>query len=230
MLGVLVNMVAVVLGSTIGLLCKKGIPQKVSTVLMSGVGLCVVYIGIDGALEGSNTVALVLAMALGAFLGAVLDIDGGLNRLGDKVTSVCRARGGQFSNVGEGFVSGTLLFCVGAMMVVGSLEAGLTGDNTTLYIKSLLDFISSMVLSVTLGAGVMLSALAVGVLQGSVVLLSGVLQPLLSDMAIAEMTCAGSVIIFGLGCNMLGFGKIKVANLLPAIILAPLFAVLCSWI
>ncbi len=230
MLGVLVNVVAVLLGSTIGLLCKKGIPEKVSTVLMSGVGLCVVYIGIDGALQGSNTVVLVLAMALGALVGAVLDIDGGLNRLGDKVTSACQAHGGRFSNVGEGFVSGTLLFCVGAMTVVGSLEAGLTGDNTTLYIKSLLDFISSMVLSVTLGAGVMLSALAVGVLQGGVVLLSGVLQPLLSDMAIAEMTCAGSVIIIGLGCNMLGFGKIKVADLLPAIILAPLFAVLCSWI
>lgn len=222
MLGVLANVAAVMVGSLIGVLCKKGIPEKVSAVIMSGVGLCVVYIGIDGALEGSNTIVLVIAIALGALIGALLDIDGGLKKLGDWVSEKFKSTGGKFSNVGEGFVSGTLLFCVGAMTVVGSLDAGITGNNETLYIKALLDLISSMVLSVTMGIGVMFSAVAVFVLQGGIVLLAGVLQPLLSEVAIAEMTCAGSVIIMGLGFNMLGFAKIKVADLLPAIVLAPI--------
>lgn len=229
MLGVLVNVAAVLVGSAFGLLCKKGIPKQISAVLMSAVGLCVMYIGIDGALQSNNTIALVLALAVGALVGSLLRIDDGLVRLGDIITEKSRAKSGG-SNLGEGFVSGTLLFCVGAMTVVGSLQAGLTGDNTTLLIKSLLDFISSMVLTLSLGAGVMLSAVAVGVLQGGIVLLAGVLQPLLTDTAIAEMTGAGSVIILGLGMNMLGITKIKVADLLPAIVLAPLFALLFSWI
>ncbi len=222
MLGVLVNVATVIVGSLIGLLCKKGLPEKLSAVIMSGVGLCVLYIGIDGALEGTNTLILVISVALGALIGALLDIDGGLNKLGDWVTNKCKSTGGKFSNVGEGFVSGTLLFCVGAMTVVGSLEAGISGDNTTLFTKALLDLISSMILSVTMGIGVMFSAVAVLILQGGIVLLAGFLQPLLSEVAIAEMTCAGSVVIMGLGFNMLGFSKIKVADLLPAIVIAPI--------
>lgn len=224
MLGVLVNVATVIIGSLIGVLCKKGLPEKLSAVIMSGVGLCVLYIGIDGALEGSNTLVLVIAVALGALIGAALDIDGALKRLGDWVTERCKSTGGKFSNVGEGFVSGTLLFCVGAMTVVGSLEAGISGDNTTLFTKALLDLVSSMILSVTMGIGVMLSAVAVLILQGGIVLLAGLLQPLLTEVAIAEMTCAGSVIIMGLGFNMLGFSKIKVADLLPAIVIAPILA------
>ncbi len=226
MLGVLANVAAVIVGSLIGILCKKGIPEKVSTVIMSGMGLCVAYIGIDGALEGSNTIVLVIAIALGALIGSLVDIDGALKKLGDWLTEKCKTSGGKFSNIGEGFVGSTLLFCVGAMMVVGSLEAGISGDNTTLYTKALIDMISSIVLSVTMGIGVMFSAVAVFILQGGIVLLAGVLQPLLSDVAIAEMTCAGSVIIMGLGFNMLGFTKIKVANLLPAIVIAPILTFL----
>lgn len=221
MLGVLVNVAAVVIGSLLGLVFKKGIPEKVASVVMSGVGLCVVFIGISGALEGENTLVLVVSVALGALVGSLCRIDDGLTKLGDWVTARAR-RGGKLGNVGEAFVSGTLLFCVGAMTVVGSLEAGISGDNTTLYVKSLLDLISSMILSVTMGVGVIFAALAVLVIQGGLVLLSGVLEPVLTQTAINEMTCAGSVIIMGLGFNMLGFSKIKVANLLPAIVFAPL--------
>lgn len=221
MLGVLVNVAAVVIGSLLGLVFKKGIPEKVASVVMSGVGLCVVFIGISGALEGENTLVLVVSVALGALIGSLCRIDDGLTKLGDWVTARA-GRGGKLGNVGEAFVSGTLLFCVGAMTVVGSLEAGVSGDNTTLYVKSLLDLISSMILSVTMGVGVIFAALAVLVIQGGLVLLSGVLEPVLTQTAINEMTCAGSVIIMGLGFNMLGFSKIKVANLLPAIVFAPL--------
>lgn len=220
MLGVMVNIATVIVGSVMGLLFKKGLPERLTGLLMSAVGLCVVYIGIDGALSGENTLILVISMALGAVIGGLLGIDKGLNKAGDWLTEKCK--NGKFGNVGEGFVSGSLLFCVGAMTIVGSLDAGLTGNNETLYIKALLDLISAMILTVTLGGGVMLSAVSVLVLQGGIVLLSGLLQPLLTAHAIAEITCVGSVIILGLGLNLLGITKIKVADLLPAIFIAPL--------
>ena len=226
MLGVLVNVATVLVGSLLGLLFKKGIPEKVSSVVMSGVGLCVLYIGISGALEGQNTLILVGSVALGALIGSLCHIDDGLNKLGDMVSARGKQKSGKLANLGEGFVSGTLLFCVGAMTVVGSLEAGVSGDNTTLYVKSLLDLVSSMILSVTLGIGVIFAAVSVFVLQGGLVLLSGVLQPLLTDAAITAMTCAGSVLIMGLGLNMLGVTKIKVADLLPAIVIAPILTLL----
>lgn len=220
MLGVLVNVATVIVGSVVGLLFKKGLPERLTALLMSGVGLCVVYIGIDGSLQGENTLVLVISIALGAVIGGLIGIDKWLNRGGDWLTK--KFKNGKFGNAGEGFVSGTLLFCVGAMTIVGSLDAGLTGNNETLFIKALLDLISAMVLTVTLGGGVMLSAVSVFVLQGGIVLLSGLLQPLLNAHTIAEITCVGSVIILGLGMNLLGITKIKVADLLPAIFIAPI--------
>ncbi len=222
MLGVLVNVATVIVGSLVGTLCRKGLPQRLTSAIMTGLGLCVLYIGIDGALEGQNALVLVLSVAIGTLIGTLLDIDGKIHWLGDWVAE--KSRRGQQKNagIGEGFVAGTLLFCVGAMTVVGSLDAGITGDNQTLFTKALLDLMSSLVLSATLGIGVIFSAFSVLVLQGGLVLLAQLLQPLLTTYAIAEMTCAGSVIIIGLGMNMLGVTKLKVADLMPAIVLAPL--------
>jgi len=227
MLGVLVNVVTVIVGSTLGLLLKKGLPEKLKTVVMSGMALCVLYIGISGTLESNNAIIVVISIALGALIGSLIGIDDALNRLGDWVSAKARGKGGKLSNLGEGFVSGTLLFCVGAMTVVGSLEAGITGDNSTLLTKALIDMVAALVLTTTLGGGVMLSAVAVGILQGGIVLLANVIQPLLTTAAIAEMTAAGSILIMGLGINMLGIAKVKVADMLPAIVIAP---VLCRLI
>ena len=226
MLGVIVNVVAVLVGSAIGLICKKGIPKRFTDAIMTGIALCTVYIGISGALKGENTLILIISIVLGAAVGTALDIDGFIGRIGDRLEKRFAKDDGSIS-VAQGFVTASLLFCIGAMTIVGSINAGL-GDNELIFTKSLLDFISSIMLSVSLGIGVLFSAAFVLVFQGFFALLSGVLAPVLSDAAIAEMTCAGSVMIVGLGLNMLGITKIKVANYLPALVFAPVAAIIAA--
>ncbi len=221
MLGVLVNVFTVILGGGVGLLCKRGIPRHLTDAVMLGIGLCTLYIGIDGALAGENILIVIAAMVLGAIVGTLLDIDGGINRLGAWVERKFRAENGKTS-LAEGFVTASLLFCVGSMTVVGSLNAGIAGDNEMLFTKSTLDLVSSAMLSASLGAGVLLSAAFVLVFQGGIVLLSSLIAPVLTDAAIAEMTCAGSLLIMALGFNLIGLTKIKVANYMPAIFFAPL--------
>lgn len=225
MFGVIVNTAAVILGSFIGLVFKKGIPKKLTDAVMLGIGLCTLYIGVSGTLKGSNTIVLILSVVLGAMIGTALNIDGAITRLGDALEKRFSPKGGKVS-VTQGFVTACLLFCVGAMTIVGSLNAGLTGDNEMLLTKSVLDFISAIMLSVSLGIGVLFSAAFVLVFQGGLVLLAGFLQPVLDTAAINEIVCAGSLLIVALGLNLLGITKIKVADYLPAILIAP---ILC-WI
>ena len=223
MIGVFVNVATVLLGSAVGLLFRKGIPERISKALMLAIGMCTIYIGIDGALEGSKTIVLILSMVFGTLIGTLIDIDDKINRIGLFIEKKMK-RGDDHSSIAEGFMTASLLFCVGAMTIVGSLNAGLTGDNTLLFTKSILDLISSCLLASTLGIGVMFSALFVLVVQGGLVLLAGLLQNVLTDPAlIAELTCAGSVMIIALGLNLLGVTKLKVANFLPALLLVPLF-------
>ncbi len=216
MLGTFVNAGAILAGSLAGLLLKKGIPEKMNDAIMKGVSLCVVYIGLDGCLEGTNALITILSVVLGAILGCLLDLDARLGSLGNFLERLLQSGNGSLSN---GFVTASLLFCVGAMAVVGSLQSGLTGDHTTLFAKSLLDGISSIVFAASLGVGVALSAGAVLLYQGAITLLAQALSPVLSEFVIAEMTCVGSLLIIALGLNMLGVTKIKVMNYVPAIFL-----------
>lgn len=222
MVGVLVNTVAVIIGSLIGLLFKKGIPEKVSGAIMTGIALCTLYIGISGSLKGENTLVLIISIVLGAAIGTLIDIDKGITRLGEWVEKKFSSKGNGQVSVAQAFITASLLFCVGAMTIVGSLTAGLTGDNETLFTKSVLDFISAIMLTVSMGIGVIFSAAFVLVFQGSIALLAGVLAPVLSDAAVNELICCGSMLIVGLGLNLLGLTKIKVANYMPALIIAPL--------
>lgn len=223
MTGVLVNVATVLLGSGIGLLLKKGIPERVSKAVMTAIGLCTIYIGIDGALAGDNTIVLIVSMALGTALGTLIDIDGKIEKLGNFIERKTVKKEGKKLNITQGFMTASLLFCVGAMTIVGALNAGLNGDNKLLYTKSVLDLISSCMLASTLGVGVMLASVFVLVYQGGLVLLAGLLQNVLTDAALtAEITCAGSVMIIGLGLNILGVTKLKVANYLPALLFVPL--------
>lgn len=221
MIGVLVNTLAVIAGSSVGLLFRRGIPEKISKAVMTAIGLCTLYLGISGALVGQNAIIVILALVLGTGLGTVLDIDGAIARLGNWVESRFRQPVVGGASIGEGFVTASLLFCIGSMTIVGSLNAGLLGDNTMLFAKSVLDLISSTMLAVSLGLGVLVSAAFVLVFQGAIVLLAQVLAPVFSQAAIAEMSCAGSILIIGLGLNLLQITKIKVADMLPAIVLAP---------
>lgn len=217
MLGTTVNAIAVIIGSLIGLLLKKGLPKRLSDAVMTGVGLCVVYLGIDGCLQGQNPLIAVISIAVGAIIGTLLDLDGKLNAFGNSVEKRFNKNAGAKVSLAQGLVSSSLLFCVGAMAIVGALQSGLVGDNQTLYTKSLLDFISSIVFASSMGIGVLFSSVILFIYQGSIVLLAGFLSPLLDDAAIAEMTCCGSILLIGLGLNLLGVTKIKVMNYIPAI-------------
>lgn len=229
MIGVLVNTAAVIIGSLVGLLLKKGIPERLSDAIMKGIGLCTIYIGISGSLKGQNTLVLIISMVVGGAIGALCDLDGGLKKLAGLVEAKFKkgkTDGKPAVSLAEGFVTASLFFCVGAMTVVGSLNAGL-GDNELLLSKSVLDLISSVILASSLGLGVMFSALFVLVFQGALALCAGFLLPFLGDYVIAEMTCAGSVLIIALGLNIIGLTKFKIMNYLPAIFLPML---LCQFI
>ena len=216
MIGAVVNTLAAVVGGLLGSLLKKGIPERFADLVQKGLALCVLYIGIKGSLVGTNTLVTILSLVLGAILGELLDIDRGIERLGAWAQRKL-SKGG--SRLGEGFVTASLLFCVGSMAVVGSLQSGLTGNHETIFTKSMLDFVSAIILASSLGLGVCLSGAFVLVYQGAIVLLARWAAPVLSDYVVAEMSCAGSLLIVALGLNMLGITKLKVANLLPAMFL-----------
>lgn len=244
MLGTLVNAAAIIVGGAIGLFLKKGLPKKMADTLMKGLGLCTLYIGISGCLEGENTLVLIVSMVAGTIIGEAIDLDDKINRLGQFLerkfggkksdaaevpeTSAAAAPQARKVSLAEGFVTSSLLFCVGAMAIVGSLQSGLTGNHETLYAKSMLDFVAAIIFASTLGAGVMLSASLLFVYQGSITLLAQFIEPFLTDPVIAEMNCVGNVIIIGLAMNMLGISKFKVMNFVPAIflpiLLCPLFS------
>ena len=232
MLGVVVNAVAILLGGLVGLLLKKGIPERFSGAVMTGIGLCVAFIGIQGALGGENPIVLIISIVLGVAVGTALQIDRRLHSLGQKIEAKLSPAALPDESAGEskpkipiaqGFVTGSLLYCIGAMAIVGAINSGLTGDHSVLFTKSIIDMISSIVLAATLGVGILLSAVTVFLYQGTLVLLAQLLGPLLeNESMIAELTSVGSVIIIALGLNLIGVTKIKIADFLPAILFAPI--------
>ena len=219
MLGVAVNAGAIIVGTILGLLFKKGISAKINSAIMMGVGLCVIFIGVSGMLQDINPIIAVVSIVPGGLIGTLIDIDKGLHRLGDRLSAKFSKKGE--NNFTKGFVSASLLFCVGAMAITGSISAGLTGDNNILYTKSILDFISSIMFASAFGIGVMFSAIPLFIYQGAIALCAGFLEPVLSSGAISAITCVGSIIIMGLGLNIAEVSKFKIANYLPAILLAP---------
>ena len=217
MLGTIVNAAAILVGGTLGLLLKKGIPERVSSGIMQGLGLIVIYIGISGMLKGQNILIATISIVIGGAIGMILDFDGRFNRfVGNMEQKFAKSESGS-SRLSEGFITATLLYCVGAMAVVGSLNSGLTGNHEVLFTKSILDGVSAVIFASTLGAGVLLSAVAVFVYQGAITLAAQFLAPVLSDATIAEMTCVGSLLIIAIGLNMLKLTKIKVMDFVLAI-------------
>lgn len=214
MKGTLVNAAAVITGAAVGLLLKRGMPERYQQTIMQGLGLAVGIIGLQMAFKTQNILIVILSVVVGAVLGEALNIDAWLNKLGNWLTAKL---GNQYGNVGEGFVTASLVYCIGAMAVVGSIQDGLTGDASTLYAKSMLDGISAIVFASTLGIGVALSSISVLIYQGSITALAGAFSTLLTGSIITELTAVGGVLIIGISLLMLEVKKIKVANLLPAI-------------
>lgn len=216
-LGTIVNTLTVILGAALGLLLKKVIPKKLGNALVTGVGLCVLYIGIDGTLKCGNPLIMIISMVLGATVGTLLDLDGKVTRLGNMLEKKFSKNADGSSTFGAAFVQSFLLFCVGAMTVTGAIQSGMTGDNTLLYSKSVLDFVSAIIYASTMGAGVFLSAPALLVYQGAITLAAMALGNVLTEAMISEMTAVGSLLIIGIALNMLGITKLKLMDYIPAI-------------
>lgn len=224
MLGTIVNTIAVIVGASIGLLIKKGIPKRIGDSLMKGLGLCSLYIGISGAFEGENTLLMIISMVAGILIGETIDIDRRINTLVRAIESKF-SKSSNKSNISQGFISASLLFCVGSMTIVGAMEAGLSGDNTMLFTKSVMDFFSSIIFASTLGIGVLFSSVFVLIYQGGLTLLAIFMAPLLNTSVINEITCVGSLIIIAMGLNVLGITKIKLMNFIPAMFLPIVFSI-----
>ena len=225
MLGTIVNSITVIVGCLVGLIVKGRLTEKISTTIMNGLALCTLYIGISGALNGGDTLIMIISVAIGALIGEIIDIDKWLNKLGYYLESKFKNKKESNISIDEGFITSSLLFCVGAMAIVGSLESGLRGNHDTLFTKSILDGISSIIFTSSLGIGVIFSAVTVFVYQGSITLGAGLLSGVLSTSVITNMSAVGGLLIIGLGLNMLGVTKIKIANLLPAIFLPIIFQI-----
>ncbi len=215
--GAVVNFFVVIVAGFFGLLLKKGIPEKVKTALMHGMALCVMYIGITGFFETkAKIIVIIISFALGSVLGELIDLDKQINRLGLRLQKKLSRGDGRFA---EGFVTATLLFCVGAMTVVGSIESGINGDNSMLYSKTVIDSVSTVALTATFGAGVLFAAIPVLLIEGGITLLASFVSPVLTEVAVTQMSIIGSALIIALSLNMLGITKIKVMNYLPSILL-----------
>ncbi len=217
--GAVVNFFLVILGSLLGILFKKGIPEKIQKTLMTGMAFCVLYIGITGLFEdGANILIMIVCFAVGSLLGELIDLDKRINQLGLRLEKAVNKKDGN-TKIAEGFVAATLLFCVGAMTIVGSIDSGISGNNTTLYSKSVIDCVAAIALTSSMGIGVIFASLSVLVIEGALTLLANVISPILNSYIIAQMSVIGSLLIIALALNMLGITKLKVMNFVPALLL-----------
>ncbi|WAW14714.1 DUF554 domain-containing protein [Peptostreptococcus equinus] len=219
---VLLNGLAIMIGSIIGVLLKKGIPEEINKALMKAMGLVCIYIGIGLMLKGKNSILIIVAIGVGTLLGEILNIDGRINRLGARIQS--RFTKNSNSKLTEGFVTASVLFCAGGMGVVGALNVGLSGNGDILMAKSVLDFIVSIVFSATLGIGVGFSSITLILYQGIFVLLASILSPFMKEAAIGNISGVGGIIIIAIGFNLALESKIRATNIAMAIFIPIILA------
>lgn len=227
MIAQVINGVAIAIGALIGNKLRGGISERFRSILMQAMALAVMLIGITGAIKTTDSLIVVISLAIGAVIGESINIEKRLEGMGDALKRCVKGAEASFT---EGFVSASLIFCVGAMAIVGSLDAGLRGEYSTILTKSLIDGITAAMLASTLGIGVTFSAVAVFVYQGLITLLAGLLQPLLTESIITEMSAVGGLLIFAIGLNMQGITKVRVGNLLPAIFVPMAYIPIYNWI
>lgn len=220
MTGTLINATAIVAGALLGATVLRRIPSQMQTTVLQGIALCTVGIGLSMALQAENWLVVIAGLALGGVIGEWLDLDGRLNRLAARLEQALRFGPGQFA---RGFTTATLVYCVGAMAINGALQDGLTGRYDILLVKTALDGTTSIFFSAALGYGVAFSALPVLLFQGSVSLSASIIQPWLKPAAIEAMMATGGLLILAIGLNLLEATRIKVVNLLPALVWAAVF-------
>lgn len=222
MLGTIVNTIAILVGGFVGLLLRGGIPQKYKTIVTQATGLSVLALGLAGAISKinepeANPILFIVSLVVGGLLGEWLGIEAGLEKLGNWLQGKLRTKK-EYGSISTGFVAASLMFCVGTMAVLGALESGMQNQHTTLFAKSTLDGITAIVMASSLGMGVLFSSISVFLYQGAITLLAGAISPFLSAAMLREIALVGGVMIAALGLNMLGITKIKVGNMLPAIL------------
>lgn len=225
MLGTIVNTVAIIFGSLLGVSLRRGIPDDTKETVIAAIGLAVLLIGLRSALKSDDLLLVIISLALGAVLGEMMKIEDRLERLG-------RWIGGRMGRAGEGlsqgFVTASLVFCVGAMAIVGALESGLAGNHQTLFAKSLLDGVTSIIFASTLGIGVVFSALSVFVYQGAITLAAAYLKPFLTPAVVTQMTAVGGLLIVAIGLNILAIKKLRIGNMLPGLFIPLIYHMLRS--
>lgn len=231
-LGTIVNTAAIILGGASGTVIKSGLPQRYKNIIMQAIGLSVLVVGVSGALQGMYRITkegtisrefitiMIFSLVIGGLIGEFVNIEEKLDKVGLWFQN--RFIKGD-STFAQGFVTASLIYCVGAMAIVGSLEDGLMGNTNTLFAKSILDGVSAIVFAATMGIGVTFSAIPVLIYQGSITLLAGFVKPWLTADVISQMSLVGSILIMGIGLTMLEIKKIKVGNMLPAIFLPFIF-------
>ena len=232
MIAVFVNCIAIIIGSLIGVIFSSKISDNLSRVVQTGAGVVTMVIGIEMALAYENIIFLAMAIIAGGILGSWMDIDGKILLLGDALGKlVLRKKNSQgqqeqgSSNFAYGFLNASVLFCVGAMAILGSIKAGIDGDYTIIFTKSVLDGFMAIVFAAALGIGTAFSALSVLVYQGALTLLSGLVAAYTNDVLLAELGATGGILIIMIGVNLMGLAKIKTANYLPALVLSVVFVV-----
>lgn len=228
-MGVIINVIAIVIGTMIGLFLKRGMSEKMSSHIMQGLALITFIIGLKGALVDQDMILLIVSISLGGYLGEMMQLEENIRKFAEWVQDKLSKEGAQ-NQLAEGFVSAVLIFCVGAMAVMGSLEAGLRNNHGILITKALIDGFASIILTTTKGAGVMLSALAILLYEGGIMILAQFVAPYLSESIVYAMSAVGSLLLVALGLNLLELTKIKVMNFLPAmflpIVLIPLLSLI----
>jgi len=220
LLGSIVNGIAIVIGGTMGLLLKGGLPKKTADLIITGVSFFIACLGIGFTLKSQAMLVVIFSLAIGCLIGDWIDIEAKLEIFAENIQKKLKSLGGNFSG---GFVTASLLYCIGSMAILGSFQSGLEGKHDILYAKALMDGIISIVFSSTMGIGVLFSAIPVFLYQGSITLLAGVVAPYVGADVIREMTAVGGILLICIGVNMTDIKKIKVGNMLPAIFLPPLF-------
>lgn len=234
MLGTIVNAAAILAGGLLGLLIKGGLKDGLRSTLSSAIALSVIFVGISGALGGmldpeSNDILFIISMVIGALLGEWIGIERRLETLGNFLQSKLQKGGGDGeSTFSQGFVTASLLYCVGTMAIMGSIESGVKGEYGILFAKSILDGIMAIVLASTLGMGVLFSAVSVFIYQGILTMLAVSVSPYLTADMLREISIVGGILITGLGLNQLGVTKIRVGNLLPAIVIPVIYLLVAA--
>jgi uncharacterized protein len=218
-LGTIVNVLAILLGGLAGIIFGQALPEKMKSTVIQGIGLAVLLIGVSMAIQTKNTLIVISSLVIGGVIGEWIDIELRLQQLGKWLESIF-SKGGKGGNFTKAFVSTSLIYCVGAMAIMGSLESGLKGVHNILYAKAMLDGISALVFASSMGIGVLASAIPVFLYQGGITVAAGLLQGILSDPVVAEMSATGGLLILGIGFNILEIKEIKVGNLLPGIFVA----------